>query len=109
MTTGRDAKYKSADEAAEYLGVSRRTFYEHVRREVRTVRIGTRVRFKTDELDSWAERHSSGGIEQDAPEPVELLSPNEERAKILHQLEAQPDMKRMSNRTRALIAKLGRT
>jgi len=45
----------SVPEAAEYLGVSVRTFYEHVRPGLPAIRIGARVVFDSDDLDKWAE------------------------------------------------------
>ena len=45
----------SVPEAAEYLGVSVRTFYEHVRPGLPAIRIGARVVFDPEDLDKWAE------------------------------------------------------
>jgi excisionase family DNA binding protein len=47
-------RYLSAPAAAEYLGVSTRTFYDHVRRHVATVRIGSRALFDAADLDAYA-------------------------------------------------------
>jgi excisionase family DNA binding protein len=55
MTTERAARYLSALDAARYLGVSRRTFYDHVRNDISPIRIGARVLFDEADLDKWAE------------------------------------------------------
>jgi excisionase family DNA binding protein len=55
MTTERAARYLSALDAARYLGVSRRTFFVHVRKNVPCVQIGARVLFDTTDLDRWVE------------------------------------------------------
>lgn len=44
-------------EAARYLGVSRRTFYDYVRKDVPCVKVGGAVAFDVTDLDAWAEAH----------------------------------------------------
>lgn len=70
MTDERAARYISAPEAARYLGVSTRTFYDHVRSGVAFVRIGSRVLFDAADLDAWAASRKQAPPEPVAP-PVE--------------------------------------
>ncbi len=63
--TERAARYLSAPEAARYLAVSTRTFYDHVRKGVPAVRIGASVRFDVADLDEWAAKR------KEAPAPRE--------------------------------------
>ncbi len=56
--------------AASYLGVSTRTFYDHVRKHVPTVRIGARVLFDTADLDAYATSQKTPPSVEPAAEPV---------------------------------------
>jgi excisionase family DNA binding protein len=79
VNDGRAARYLSADAAARYLGVSRRTFFKHVRASVRAVQIGGRVTFDTDDLDAWANAHKTAPVvEQPAPS-TEVILPTHSR------------------------------
>ena len=53
--TERAARYMSALDAASYMGVSRRTFFMYVRKNVPHVQIGARVLFDVADLDRWIE------------------------------------------------------
>jgi len=68
VTNDPQRRYLSAPDAAAYLGVSTRTFYDYVRKNVRVVRIGTRVAFDVADLDAYAERQK-----ESPPEPVDTL------------------------------------
>src|SRR4051794_40866245 len=52
----------SAPESADYLGVSRRTFYEHCRPGLPAIRIGARVLFDPEDLDKWADLQKAGSL-----------------------------------------------
>jgi excisionase family DNA binding protein len=65
VTEKRAIRYLSALEAARYMGVSRRTFFMYVRKDVPSIQIGARVLFDAADLDTWAEAHKR------APEPKE--------------------------------------
>jgi excisionase family DNA binding protein len=76
MTDERAARYLSAPEAARYLGVSRRTFYEYVRPKVQFARIGARVVFDTNDLDAWiASRKEAPPERVEAPQRHQITLP----------------------------------
>jgi excisionase family DNA binding protein len=60
-----EARWLSAKEAADYLGVSTRTVYECCRAGLRHVRIsdtpGGVLRFRRTWLDAWMESRAIGG------------------------------------------------
>lgn len=51
-------------EAADVLGVSRSTFYEHIFDSVRVVRVGRKVLVPVRELERWLERNSALTLER---------------------------------------------
>ena len=51
------------DDAAAVLGVSRRTFYEHIAPELRAIRVGRRRLYRVVELERWAEANESRALE----------------------------------------------
>lgn len=51
-------------EAAQLLGVSEDYLDEHIRPEVRVVRVGRRVLFPMKELERWLELHSSLALDR---------------------------------------------
>ena len=55
----------NATEAAEFLGVSRPTFYQIAKRADFSagVRIGTRCRFSRAALIAWVDEQTKGGVE----------------------------------------------
>lgn len=70
VTTLRAARYLRVPDAARYLGVSRRTFYDHVRKDVPCVKIGGVVAFDVTDLDAWAEAHKELPTQADERPPV---------------------------------------
>lgn len=75
MTTERAAGYLTAAAAAQYLGVSRRTFFKHVRAGVRAVQIGASVRFDIADLDKWADAHKTAPVVEQAAPVVQAVQP----------------------------------
>ena len=77
MTDRAAAKYLGVDAAAAYLGVSVRTFYDHVRQHVQWVRIGSRVVFDPADLDAFcaARKVVPDGWVEPEPEPT-LITPS---------------------------------
>jgi excisionase family DNA binding protein len=50
----------SSTEAARFLGVSLRSFHQHVRSGLQAVRIGRSVRFFPEDVRAWADRQKGG-------------------------------------------------
>jgi len=67
-------RYLDASGAATYLGVSRRTFFVHVRRHVPSIKVGARVTFDPVDLDAWVVANK---VQPIAPvEAAKLVQPN---------------------------------
>ena len=66
-----DRRYLAPKDAAAYLSVSLRTFYEHIRPHVTAVNVGRRVTFDKTDLDGWAEQNKQAAkVEQKPQRPA---------------------------------------
>jgi excisionase family DNA binding protein len=103
MTSERAAKFLRAPAAARYLGVSLRTFYDHVRAHVPAVRIGTRVVFDPADLDAFAETRK---VAPTGPSIVPLPTRDERLRKASPVTTGQPSsrVQKMINLMRGQVA-----
>lgn len=80
--TERAQRYLSAREAARYLGISKASFFTHVRKHVAAIKLGKRATFDVVDLDAFAATKKEAPATESAPRVAATIAASPRAAPI---------------------------